>query len=75
MVSNKNIYKENTLLQPEKDVDMKANAVLTHSIHYEFKDVFIGIGCFKGSFLKVKDRAKPHQVALRYVTYILQNFT
>ena len=41
--------------------------------HNEFSNVFMGIGCFKGTFsLKLKDDAKPFQMPPRHVAYTLQ---
>ena len=45
----------------EKDADMKASAALIQPIHNEFKNVFTGIGNFKGAFLlQIKEWVKPY---------------
>ena len=42
-------------------------------MHKEFKDVFSGTGCFKGTFLlQVKEESKPYQVPPRHMAYALQ---
>ena len=53
---------------------MKASAVTIESIHNQFKDVFTGIECFKGTFsLQVKDSTKPYQGPQICVAYTLNN--
>ena len=48
---------------------MKTNAVLSQSIHYEFKH-FKGIACFKEMFsLRVKHWDRPYQVLSGCITY------
>ena len=42
-------------------------------MHDEYKDIFTGNGCFKGTFsLQVKDDAKPYQLPLRHIAHPLQ---
>ena len=42
-------------------------------MHNTFRDVFHGIGCFKGTFcLQLKPDSKPYQVPPRHVAYALQ---
>ena len=41
------------------NTDMKSSAECTETVHDEFKDVFTGVGYFKGTFsLHVKEEAK-----------------
>ena len=59
---------------PKSEVDMKGSAVITKSMHSKFKDMLIGIGHFKGTFLlQVKDWAKPYQMPLWCTAYTLQH--
>ena len=51
----------------------KDSAVMTKKVHYEFSDVFNGIGCFEGTFsLQLKPDRKPYQAPPRCVAYVLQ---
>ena len=46
---------------------------MTQKIHNTFGNVFIGIGCFKGTFsLQLKPDSKPYQAPPRWVAYALQ---
>ena len=54
----------------ERNVDMKAAAELIKSIHDEFKDVFTGMGCLKGTFsLQIREEIKPYLACPRHIVY------
>ena len=58
---------------PNCDTDKRKSAELAQQIHKEFNDVFIGIGCFEGTFsLQLKLDSRLYQVPLRCVAYALQ---
>ena len=60
------------LSSPNMEVDKRKSIELMQKIHNVF-DVFIGIGCFKGTFsLQLKSDSKPYQVPLRHIPYVLQ---
>ena len=60
------------IAEPDKEVNTKANAKLTDSIHKEFADIFLAIQCFKSTFsLEIKAGVKPYQIPLRHVAYTL----
>ena len=43
--------------------DKRASANMTRQIQKEFENIFMGIGCFEGTFsLQVKPDSKPYQV-------------
>ena len=55
---------------PEKETNMKASAVITQSVHIEFKYLFTGIGCFKGTFSLQSEMVPNH--SSRCVAHALQ---
>ena len=43
------------------DADKRRSSTMRQSIHTRFGEVFIGIGCFKGTFsLQLKPDSKPY---------------
>ena len=71
-ISNVNIleyFRSNANIEADKE----ASRLITQRIHYEFINVFTGIGSFEGTFkLKVKEDSCPYQALPRWVTYALQ---
>ena len=44
------------------EADKEASRLITQKIHSKFSDVFIGVGCFKGTFkLRVREGSCPYQ--------------
>ena len=62
MVNNEDKYIiDYSIVEAEKYADMRASVVKTKAVHNEFKDVFMGNGCFQGTFsLQVKDDTKQY---------------
>ena len=75
MVVNKDKYKfVNLFAGPENETDKEASAQLTESIHKDFQNIFLGIGCSGVHVLTVDQRREQmYQVLSGSVAYALCN--
>ena len=61
------------LPSPNEQADRRVSTNLTKQMFNKFKDVFLGIVCFGGTFFfQVKEDSKPYQASVRGVAYALQ---
>ena len=55
------------------DADRVASAKTMQIMHYDYRNLFTGIRCFKGIFsMQIKDDVKPYQAPPKHIAYSLQ---